>query len=653
MCTFPCYWYLFDVLCSLPIGTAVPSTPSTACGSTYSAVTPATIPGRASSVWCQSSGGKTLTDSPTSSTSSATELDEGSTQLEPSANHQVDTSASKVEQFDNSPEKSVRGVRETYSQADTREASSSQSLGTKRPWEQTLRSHHPQHIQDGSGPRFTPTSDTKRSSEASTQALPNLVNHRRRNECLERSQYPRLDGHSTPAVGPRSHRNQLSNLVAEKSMRNEGGITAGAMFDGAMGSPKILGRGRRSQESAERADAEVAGNGGGYVSEQASTENVRAQYCMGSCGSGARADSCRGHTQEPVGGSSDPTDQSNGDGMAIDGAEHEPPSRGSNHRATSSRPEKSSAGKISGWLDGGGHSNQPRLEAPRPAVTCGDNEGRSEPEYFDMPVLVDARAEEAAALRKAGVTGHEEFKELMAKLTRGLKWRWGPIINSLSNDYWIMKRGAKAKTAKVGVDKFAERKDVVKYVRGVLGLAGVAMLDSTGWHSEEGNEGEKGAADDENGDRGVGRDEHEYKEENQEDEKEAKTATESKQPGPSLSTPKGRALQATLAALNPSNAPDVLQQRTAEFNQVLRFITNSVAKASGGSLYLCGVPGTGKTQTMAHVQAKVHKKYSKVHVASVVAHLFVCASYLYITCCSSQISTENWPTGLQVRLLRK
>ncbi|CAN0553224.1 unnamed protein product, partial [Ectocarpus sp. 8 AP-2014] len=64
------------------------------------------------------------------------------------------------------------------------------------------------------------------------------------------------------------------------------------------------------------------------------------------------------------------------------------------------------------------------------------------------------------------------------------------------------------------------------------------------------------------------------------------------------STTKGRALQSALEALNPSNAPDVLKQRTMEFTQVLQFVTNSVANASGGSLYLCGVPGTGKTQTM-------------------------------------------------------
>ncbi|CAN0533149.1 unnamed protein product [Ectocarpus sp. 12 AP-2014] len=89
------------------------------------------------------------------------------------------------------------------------------------------------------------------------------------------------------------------------------------------------------------------------------------------------------------------------------------------------------------------------------------------------------------------------------------------------------------------------------------------------------------------------------------------------------STTKRRALQSALEALNPSNAPDVLKQRTTEFNQVLQFVTNSVAKASGGSLYLCGVPGTGKTQTMAHVRAEVEEKFSKQgHIPAPAFHAF-------------------------------
>lgn len=566
-------------------------------------------------MWSQSSGGKTLQDSPAFSTSSdATELDEGSTQLEPSANHQVDTSVSNAEHFDNILEKPGGGGGETSHEAGTREGSSSQSRGAKRPREQTLRSHQSQHAQHGSGPRFAPVSDKQRSDEAHPQALPgDLVSHRRKKECLERSQYPRLDEHPTPAAGPQSHRNQLNNSGAEESMRNVGGNAPGRMFDGAMGSPKIL----RSQESAGRANGEVAGNGGGDGSEQASTENVPAQDSMDSRGAGARVDSCLGHIQETVADSTYPTDQSDGDGMDIDGAEHEPSPSGNNHGATSSRPEQSSPGKTSGWLGGGGHSNQARSEAPLPAVTCGDHDGLSGKESTAKPMLVDARAEEAAALREAGVTGDEEFKELFPKLIRGLKWRWGGLTSPLSNDYWLYKTGAAARTAKLGVDKFADKENVVKYVRGVLGLADVAPLGSKNGQRAEGNEGKQGAAEEENGDREAGSDGKEQVEQEDEDEKETKEAAESKQPGPLVSTPKGQALQAALEALNPSNAPDVLQQRTTEFNQVLRFVTNSVAKASGGSLYLCGVPGTGKTQTMAHVQAKVHKKYSKVKVAPV------------------------------------
>lgn len=574
------------------------------------------------SVWSQSSGGNTLKDSPASSTSSAaTELDEGSTQLELSANHQVDASASKVEQFDNNLETPDGGGGETAHEADIREVSSSQSRRGKRPREQTLRSHHSQHIGQGSGPSFTPICDTQRSNEASPQSLPGDRVNQRRKDDLERSQYPRLEGLPTPAAGPRTHRNQLSNLGTEESMRYEGGITPGGMFNGAMGSPQISGRG----------------------SEQESTANVRARHCMDSCG-GARAGSGLGQIQDPVANSSHPTDQYDGDRMAVDGAEREPSSRGDKHGTTSPRFEKSSPGKISGWLGGGGHSNQGRSELPLSAVTCDDNGGRSDQETIDKPVLVDGRTEEAAALREAGVTGDEEFQELMPKLIRARLWRWGPNITRLSNDYWILRKGAVAKTAKLGVDKFAERQNVVKYVRGVLGLAGITTLDSKDGQSEEGKGGKERAADEKNGDSEVGGDRKQPKEGEHADEKESEAATVSKQPGPSMSTPKCRALQATLKALNPSNAPDVLQQRTTEFNQVLRFVTNSVAKASGGSLYLCGVPGTGKTQTMAHVQAKIHKKYSKVKVASAsVDSYFLLRSYHLLV--SSQIKTEILPRG--------
>lgn len=577
------------------MATSVPSTPSTACGSAYSAVTPAASFDPASA-WSQSSGGNTLKDSPAFSTSStATELDEGSTQLELSANQQVDASAPNVEQFNNNLETPGWGGGETAYEDVIQEGSSCQSRRGKRPREQTLRSHHLQHIKQDSGPSFTPISDTQRSNEASPQSLPgDRVNHRRK-DCLERSQYPRLDGHPTPGAGPRSHRNQLSNLGTKDSMRYGGGITPGGMFYGAMGSPQISWR----------------------ESEQESTANVRPRDCIDSDG-GGKAGSCLGQIQESVADSPHPIDQYDGDRMAVDGTERKPSPRGDNHGTTFPRFHKSSPGKKSGWIGGGGHSNQTSLEPPLPAVTCGDKIGRSDQESIDKPVLVDGRTEEAAALREAGVTGDEEFKELMPKLIRARLWRWGPNITRLSNDYWILRIGAVAKTAKLGVDKFAERKNVVQYVRGVLGLADVTTLDSKDGHSEEGKGRKEIAADEESGDREVGSDRKQPKDEEQEDEKELKAATELKQPKPSMSTPQGRALQAALEALNPSNAPDVLQQRTTEFNQVLRFVTNSVAKASGGSLYLCGVPGTGKTQTMAHVQAKIHQKYSKVKVASAI-----------------------------------
>lgn len=570
-----------------------------------------------SGVWSQSSRGNTLEGSPASSMSStATELEEGSTQTEPIAIHQVGTSASNVKQLDNNIEEPGEAGGKIGYEAE--EGSSSQSRGAKRLWEETLRSHRSQHIQHGSSPRLHSICDMTSKAAFLQAPTGDLVNHLRKGECLEMSQYLRLDGHPTPAAGPRSHRNQIGELGAEESVQS---VRRKAMRDGAMESPKTC-LGRRSQKNFERAQEEMAGKGSGDGTEQVLPEIFRGQECMGSCETGAGADSCLDHKQEPVVDPFDPAEQSDGDGMAIDGAEHEPLLRGNDYGATSSLPEKSSSGKISGWLGDGGHSCQVRSGAPLPAATCGDHRERSGQESIDKPVLVAARTEEAAAIREAGVTGDEGFKDLMRKLVHARKWKWGPPVNKLSNDLWILKRETSLKKAKLGVEKFAGSEKFVKYVRGVLGLANIATLDGKDGNIESGNAGEERAADDRNGDRSVGSDGKEQTEEEQEYHKETKTTTEPNQSEPSVSTSKGRALQATLEALNPSNAPNVLQQRTTEFNQVLRFVTNCVQKASGGSLYLCGVPGTGKTQTMAHVQAKVHEEYSKVNVASVDVGLY-------------------------------
>ena len=78
--------------------------------------------------------------------------------------------------------------------------------------------------------------------------------------------------------------------------------------------------------------------------------------------------------------------------------------------------------------------------------------------------------------------------------------------------------------------------------------------------------------------------------------------------------PAYEALQSAVEALQPSNAPAVLKQRTAEYEKVLQFVQDSVSRSCGGSLYLCGCPGTGKTQTMAHVQEKIECTAARVRL---------------------------------------
>lgn len=547
------------------------------CESTFSTVTPATssTSGLASSVWSQSSGGKTPQTSPTSSTSStSTELDEGSTQLEPQADDHVDASASvAVEDNGNRLEKQGWGGSAASYAAGTPGSSYSHGCGTKRLREQTPISPQFHHAHDGSSARPSPVSDKHPQALSSDLGYP-----RRKKECLERSQHPRLDGQHTPG-GPRSYRNQLSNSgIDEESVPCIRGDAPGGIFNTGMESSAVCCGKICGQESIERAEVEVAVNGSDGP-EQDATETRPAQDAMDTCGALTHGDE---------------------DEVDFDGVEHEPLASGDHHGATSSSSGagQGSSGKISGWV-GGGES-----DAPLPAATCGNGDGRLNVPSSDNMVVADAKEDEASALRDAGVTGGEGFKELFPKLRR-LKWKWGGLVTKLGSEYWICKAGVNTKSATVGVDKFAKKEDVVKYVRGVLRLADATLDSQLGQSGEERNQDTGGGSKDNKGNRD-NRDNDETQGDGE------KRPTSSEQGVPLSSMRKGRALQAALEALNPSNAPGVLQQRTAEFNQVLRFVTNSVAKASGGSLYLCGVPGTGKTQTMAHVQAKVQRMYSKV-----------------------------------------
>ena len=93
-----------------------------------------------------------------------------------------------------------------------------------------------------------------------------------------------------------------------------------------------------------------------------------------------------------------------------------------------------------------------------------------------------------------------------------------------------------------------------------------------------------------------------------------------------------QALQTALEALHPSKAPGVMKQRATEFKRVLEFIVSSATDPSGGSLYLCGCPGTGKTQTMAHVQTEVRRVAAEVKNTPYLFPLFLLAVRYTATC---------------------
>lgn len=219
----------------------------------------------------------------------------------------------------------------------------------------------------------------------------------------------------------------------------------------------------------------------------------------------------------------------------------------------------------------------------------------------------DDDAKEAATFLEAGITGKEQYKSLCTKL-RKIGWKWGGRVSVLGNDVWFMKPGATAKTAQAGVGKFATTDDVVHYVRNVLGGRGATAPDGEGIEvaKQAGNdsveEPDSGSLDE------GGRVEEEQ-------------GTSEPTEGTPL-TRDQQALQTALEALHPSKAPRVMKQRATEFNRVLEFIVCSATDPSGGSLYLCGCPGTGKTQTMAHVQAEVRRMAAEVKTTRYVLLFF-------------------------------
>lgn len=228
----------------------------------------------------------------------------------------------------------------------------------------------------------------------------------------------------------------------------------------------------------------------------------------------------------------------------------------------------------------------------------------------------DDIAKEAAQFRKAGITGDENFKFLSPKLKK-LGWGWGGPVSPLSDNTWFLKAGAKQKTAQAGVGKFETGDDVVRYVRTVLEVRGATKPDG-----EDRQVARQSGSD--------SADESDCDSLDEGGRVEGEQGTCEPIEGEPL-TREGQALQTALEALHPSKAPGVMKQRATEFERVLQFIVRSAKNPSGGSLYLCGCPGTGKTQTMAHVQAEVRRVAAKVTTVLRFSRLF-CKRYNMASC---------------------
>ena len=188
----------------------------------------------------------------------------------------------------------------------------------------------------------------------------------------------------------------------------------------------------------------------------------------------------------------------------------------------------------------------------------------------------------------------------------------------LSNNRWFMKAGAIAKTARAGVGKFETSDDVVRYVRNILRVRGATTPDGKAIEvvKQAGSESVDEHDSDSLGEGGGIKEEQGISEPME---------------GMPL-TREEQALQTALEALHPSKAPGVMKQRATEFKRVLEFIVSSATDPSGGSLYLCGCPGTGKTQTMAHVQTEVRRVAAEVKNTPYLFPLFLLAVRYTATC---------------------
>lgn len=66
-----------------------------------------------------------------------------------------------------------------------------------------------------------------------------------------------------------------------------------------------------------------------------------------------------------------------------------------------------------------------------------------------------------------------------------------------------------------------------------------------------------------------------------------------------------RAVDVVNKALHPSTAPDAVLCRKAQCTQVCDFVFGQLQKSHGGSMYVAGPPGTGKSLAMARLTAQL------------------------------------------------
>lgn len=480
-----------------------------------------------------------------------------------------------------------------------------------------------------SGETAFPAKDNRRmEAEVSLSSPADLRNGPgREQEYLTSSQFPRLGNTPSSAAVPFARRNQCANHFAGTmgiawGGRSGQGSVAGGMFDDMAGlapaqrddhvqeerdAGYLCQQGRLLQKDTVRhlGEAAVDGFDGITAGRQECSAAPPLADSMDVCGPGSSSEgSLLRYVQDTL--DLEAVGQAPQSEISDGSLSQESSSSGDHQGVTSPQTDPDSPAGCRGWLGQGQQKCCEEETTPEhfsrdlAAVELKNGQGRSDGVRIGEVAGVEAEVGEAAALRGVGVTGNEEFSLMFRKLKK-LRWKWGPPIDKFSSDYWIMKPGAQAKTAGEGVEKFKTQAAVVQYVQRLLATSQTDASDSLEESEGEQDQSEDGHVDE----NAMASQDDSCSTDGMEDE------------GGERAVPEAQALQTALEALHPSKAPDVLTQRVAEFTQVLQFVKRSVTEPSGGSLYLCGCPGTGKTQTMAHVQAEMLGIAAKVRASRI------------------------------------